>query len=899
MYIRSYCIALSLLAAAGCNAVLGLQDFSISAGSASNERCADAGHCEPAESAEPRCRAGEPCALKTSEHCPYVFGAAADAHSVRFGAIFEVTGTEAQTGNMQARATELAVTQLNKAGGVKLPHDGTRRPLALIVCDNQVPADELQQVLDQLNVSVLLGPSWSRSLVAAASRIATINGGAATMLLGPSTLGANAGPNSKLTWGMTLSEVDRAPLLLAQLRAIAATLDIGTRPLRVAFLMRTDVPITSVRAVLAQIASSYTTYDIAPYEYASAAELTMITSRLATQRPDVVVGDGASEVGDYIALLERALASDTDKPQYLLTEAAQVPQLLTLVAAHQELQNRVHIIGAAPTASAADIYKGFETAYHARYVRGPSAVSGVAASYSAVYAVVLGLMAVKAPPADASALAEGLRALGAGGGVSLSTSPEDIDNAVNALGAGRPVAVTGTLGDLGWNEQGSPLHGRVSVFCVRPGRDSDGEWAFVSTNFAYDFDQAQLVGSAVSCAVMSASVSPPIGGRSGERLASMADAGSPEMPSPPAAASASHGGGACGQAYRDCDGDAANGCEVDVSTTKAHCGECTTACSNAHGTTRCIEATCAPTCNQGFGDCDGNPINGCETALNTTVNCGMCGRPCPDAGDTAPCNGGNCATSCELSGVFSLKLMTPVTWPATAVLTSGSGTIVSWARVQLNQSGTNLNGSVVPCGQTVPDFQNAILGAERYGVDYATTIFDRTPPLPSVPVTGLLAGTTPGSAFSLGRTAWLMGTQMSDPVDGAWPNARDLRQRDDDADGQEAITAWYKPALEGYSWPPVDSSAIARSDRCYLAARVVFALGGTLNSCTQASGAATAQGIDSRVIGCRLISGADCDSVQADHLDTYKPAYTVGASSYTLVRIADDADCSGVRAARP
>lgn len=34
------------------------------------------------------------------------------------------------------------------------------------------------------------------------------------------------------------------------------------------------------------------------------------------------------------------------------------------------------------------------------------------------------------------------------------------------------------------------------------------------------------------------------------------------------------------------------------------------------------------TCPSGYGDCDGNPDNGCETSLNTNSNCGSCGYTC-------------------------------------------------------------------------------------------------------------------------------------------------------------------------------------------------------------------------------------------------------------------------------
>jgi hypothetical protein len=43
----------------------------------------------------------------------------------------------------------------------------------------------------------------------------------------------------------------------------------------------------------------------------------------------------------------------------------------------------------------------------------------------------------------------------------------------------------------------------------------------------------------------------------------------------------------------------------------------------------CASGMCGFTCNAGYGDCDGNPGNGCESNLQTSaMHCGACGRAC-------------------------------------------------------------------------------------------------------------------------------------------------------------------------------------------------------------------------------------------------------------------------------
>lgn len=80
---------------------------------------------------------------------------------------------------------------------------------------------------------------------------------------------------------------------------------------------------------------------------------------------------------------------------------------------------------------------------------------------------------------------------------------------------------------------------------------------------------------------------------------------------------------------------------VSTSTSAAHCGRCDNACSAPAGyVAACREGVCAATCRTGFGDCDGDASNGCETDVRTsTAHCGRCGRACTGG---AACIGGVC-----------------------------------------------------------------------------------------------------------------------------------------------------------------------------------------------------------------------------------------------------------------
>jgi hypothetical protein len=111
--------------------------------------------------------------------------------------------------------------------------------------------------------------------------------------------------------------------------------------------------------------------------------------------------------------------------------------------------------------------------------------------------------------------------------------------------------------------------------------------------------------------------------------------------------------GSCTAPFANCDNQYNNGCEADLTTTQKNCGGCGNDCTKGQhlqnaNATPCVGSLCQPTCAAGFGDCDGDPLNGCETALNTITNCGMCGHTCSQNNGVEACMGGSCVVqSCS------------------------------------------------------------------------------------------------------------------------------------------------------------------------------------------------------------------------------------------------------------
>ncbi len=107
--------------------------------------------------------------------------------------------------------------------------------------------------------------------------------------------------------------------------------------------------------------------------------------------------------------------------------------------------------------------------------------------------------------------------------------------------------------------------------------------------------------------------------------------------------------GMCDPGFGDCDNDPNNGCEVAVGASTAHCGTCGNACpTRPNAAPTCAMGRCGSACAAGFGDCDGDPSNGCEASLQTSAaHCGACGTVCSAGSNaTAACAGGRCGLTC-------------------------------------------------------------------------------------------------------------------------------------------------------------------------------------------------------------------------------------------------------------
>ncbi len=112
----------------------------------------------------------------------------------------------------------------------------------------------------------------------------------------------------------------------------------------------------------------------------------------------------------------------------------------------------------------------------------------------------------------------------------------------------------------------------------------------------------------------------------------------------------------CATGYENCDSDPKNGCEAFVAKDPFHCGTCPKVCTSQFGAApfcnggTCAEKSCAP----GLMDCNNNTNDGCETNLASDVNnCGFCGNSCNLPNATGTCVGGTCRVQACTGGFLN------------------------------------------------------------------------------------------------------------------------------------------------------------------------------------------------------------------------------------------------------
>ncbi len=101
----------------------------------------------------------------------------------------------------------------------------------------------------------------------------------------------------------------------------------------------------------------------------------------------------------------------------------------------------------------------------------------------------------------------------------------------------------------------------------------------------------------------------------------------------------------CIAGHDDCDGEDFNGCEVNLGYDLDNCGKCETPVESRHASVACSAMThVVESCSPGYGNCNDDAKDGCETRLGTDTDCSDCRDSC---GPESHCEEGQCTAATE------------------------------------------------------------------------------------------------------------------------------------------------------------------------------------------------------------------------------------------------------------
>jgi cysteine-rich repeat protein len=329
-------------------------------------------------------------------------------------------------------------------------------------------------------------------------------------------------------------------------------------------------------------------------------------------------------------------------------------------------------------------------------------------------------------------------------------------------------------------------------------------------------------------------------------------------------------------------------------------------------------------CKPGSPPVKGTPCGTDKICINSSCGTSTCGDGYVDVSKNEQCdppNAQSCSSSCQstvtcdLDGTWALKIATEVTWPDSSpkIVIAGSGTILSWAKIQRTVSGSTATDEAVPCGLQIPDFAAEVPGVARedYRLEFPHALFDANT-LPSVTSSVALSAAAPGATFNstANPVAIVLGAEGIPDINTAddLPPNPDIAQYvvDHDGDGVLGISAHVNPTVGAtYSYVPVRAAPLTRADRIYLVVRQVSSFNGTIADCSTVSGDAIVTEQNSRIVGCHRLEDVDagvsgeCVDAERDFAERYKVVYSTGAATFSMKKLADGASCADVRGALP
>jgi ABC-type branched-subunit amino acid transport system substrate-binding protein len=512
-------LALTAALLAGCQFLIGLEPRELEANNepvdAGSDEILDAGCRHNAECEQPD--ASFICVKSTGQcvnlfegGCRETFGADwASDESILFSVMLALQGSQAPTNQARINGAKLAVSEINRYGGVPGPNG--RRPITLLICDATTLLDAGAHLANELKVASIIGPNFSQDTIDLTSRITAQAG---VVVMTPASLAASIASldDHDFTWRTIPSDLQRGPLLVRRVNDLEADLhDAGVAKVRFAMLARNDAfgagTALSVNQTLKINGAGLTDPANATSVFVRLYDATQpnqntVTAELVAFKPDIVVCAGTAEaVTQIVAPFEAALDGGVRRPFHLFLDSSRTTDLLTLVGdagVRYGLRERVSGTGVSPTPESRDNMNNFIFGYKT-FTNNPSFpnVSGMAQTYDSVYAISYALAYFRNEPVTGANLVRGLRRLSTGSGQVFNTGLGSIQSVFSAIELGSTVSLRGTMGPVEFDSNGDIIGSQIEVWCIS--RDQGAGVAYGTAGQTYNTKTGTFAGTYAPC----------------------------------------------------------------------------------------------------------------------------------------------------------------------------------------------------------------------------------------------------------------------------------------------------------------------------------------------------------------------------------------------------------------
>ena len=510
-------VAASLRAFAGCSsdnagpATGGDQDASSDAKVAADVSrppfgaCADAGvpmrSCTAKQCTqlvgEPAACVGEQCVKLKTPECQGLSGAFDDSNAVWIGSLINLSGADTQNGLIRQHSVELAVKEINAAGGLYTANGCGRLPLAYLSCDdantltNPDAGPEggaldrraaAKHLAEELKVAGIMGAYNSNNTIEVALNVTDP---AKTLLFAPTagasdiTTIANAtADGARLVWRTVPTDALQAKAIATYGGAVEKELNKQGTPLRAAIVNRGDAFGNGLRdgvkaAIMlnnmswAQNAAA-TPSRVLELSYTPATVATQapgFVTQLTAFQPDIIFWFGLGEFVPNITVPYES-SNPTTKPIWISSGSGQRSELIAACATKPTLKARSR--GTSPQVTTPLAQDFFNFRYKATYQDAPQLIFGQTQAYDATYLIAYAAQATKPTFAPVSSLevARNMAKM-VGGSMTVDVGPTGLKTALEALRSGQTIDFNGASGPLDFDPAVGEAPGDYAVWCVR------------------------------------------------------------------------------------------------------------------------------------------------------------------------------------------------------------------------------------------------------------------------------------------------------------------------------------------------------------------------------------------------------------------------------------------------